>query len=77
MFRFLCALIGVALMSGCGFTVPNGKFACVGPSDCPSGYFCWNSDGRCYDTKEPEVVCQPSSCDEVVAQFASLGVEVE
>ena len=36
-----------------------------------------NSDGLCYDTKEPDTVCEPASCEEVIAQFAALGVTVE
>lgn len=67
----------VSLLCGCGFSLPNGVFSCVGPSDCPTGYFCWNSDSRCYDAREPEVVCQPDACEDVVADFAALGATVE
>lgn len=65
------------LVAACGVKIPNGIFACVSATDCPTGYFCWNSDGRCYDADEPELVCQPSSCEQVINQFASLGVAVE
>jgi hypothetical protein len=75
--RTLILLLGLGTAGGCDLNIPNGVFSCVAPSDCPSGYFCWNSDGLCYDTKEPEPVCDPASCEEVVAQFAALGVTVE
>ena len=71
---FLCV---VTVASGCGFTVPNGVFSCLSPSDCPTGYYCWNSDSRCYDAEEPEVTCLPDTCADVVESFASLGVAVE
>ena len=44
----------VILVGGCDVAIKNGLFACGQPSDCPSGYYCWGSDNRCYDTKEPE-----------------------
>jgi hypothetical protein len=77
MTRFVCVAIGMAVFGGCSLNIPNGVYACVSETDCPSGYFCWNSDSRCYDTKEPEATCEPSSCEEVIAQFASVGVDVE
>ena len=77
MTRFLYLALGVTLLGGCSFSIPNGVFSCVAESDCPTGHYCWNSDGRCYDTKEPEVVCEPASCDEVIAEFGSVGVQVE
>jgi hypothetical protein len=71
-------LLTLALcISGCGLSIPNGVFSCVGASDCPSGYFCWNSDGRCYDAAEPRTLCQPASCEGVIAQFASVDVSIE
>ena len=73
----MCLAIGLTLLAGCSLNIPNGRYACLSETDCPNGYFCWNSDSRCYDTKEPESTCAPSSCDEVIAQFASVGVNVE
>lgn len=73
----LWTLLLVSALGGCGFSLPNGVFSCVGPSDCPSGYFCWNSDSRCYDAAEPEVVCQPDTCEDVIANFGALGATVE
>lgn len=77
MTRLTYLATAAVLLSGCGISVPNGVYSCVGPPDCPQGFYCWNSDGRCYDTKEPEVVCEPATCDEVITQFATLGVDVE
>jgi|GEM_PF-2024252 len=68
-------LVCLVCLGACELSVPNGLFGCGQPSDCPSGYFCWNSDSRCYDTKEPE--CVPKTCDQVVAEFASLGITIE
>lgn len=73
-FRF-SLLVGFLLLGGCNLSIPNGLFGCGQPTDCPSGYFCWSSDSRCYDTKEPE--CDPRSCEEVIADFASLGIAIE
>jgi hypothetical protein len=75
--RLWFSALSLALLGGCSFQPPNGVFACVAETDCPSGYFCWNSDGRCYDAKEPELRCEPSSCADVVSEFASIGVSVE
>ena len=72
--RFALILSLVAL-GGCGLAVPNGLFGCGQPTDCPSGYFCWNSDSRCYDSKEPD--CTPKSCEQVLTEFASLGIAIE
>jgi hypothetical protein len=77
MTRLIVLASGLSLIAGCGFSIPNGVFSCVGAPDCPTGYFCWNSDGRCYDSKEPEVICQPDTCEEVIAQFAAVEVAVE
>lgn len=71
----LVLILGFVAIGGCGISVPNGLFGCGQPSDCPSGYFCWSSDSRCYDTKEPE--CVPKTCDEVIDDFASLGIPIE
>ena len=71
---YLLVLLPVA---GCSFNIPNGVFACVNAPDCPGGYFCWDSDGRCYDTEEPKAVCTPSTCEEAISQFAAVGVEIE
>lgn len=76
--RLRILLLAITLgLAGCGLSIPNGVFSCVSPSDCPTGHFCWNSDGRCYDAKEPELICQPSSCDDVISQFGTLGVDIE
>jgi len=72
--RFVLTLSLMALC-GCDITVPNGLFGCGQPTDCPSGYFCWSSDSRCYDSKEPE--CAPKTCDQVIGDFASLGIPIE
>lgn len=61
--------------AGCDVSFKNGLFACGQPSDCPSGYFCWSSDSRCYDSKEPE--CEPKSCEQVIAEFQSVGITIE
>ena len=74
--RIRCALILAFLaLGGCDLAVPNGLFGCGQPTDCPSGYFCWNNDSRCYDAKEPE--CAPRTCEQVMADFASLGIAIE
>ena len=65
----------VVFVGGCDVAIKNGLFACGQPSDCPSGYHCWSADNRCYDTKEPE--CEPRSCDQVISEFASLGITIE
>ena len=70
----LLALVAPWLVA-CDVAIPNGLFGCGQPSDCPSGYFCWNRDSRCYDTAEPS--CQPKSCDQVVEEFESLGITIE
>ena len=76
--RRLVLVFGSALvLSGCGLSVPNGVFSCLASRDCPSGYVCWSSDGRCYDTEEPKLSCVPDTCEQVISQFAELGVEVE
>ena len=72
--RFTLVLALVAL-GGCDIVVPNGLFGCGQPTDCPSGYFCWNSDSRCYDSKEPE--CAAKTCEQVIGDFASLGIPIE
>lgn len=72
--RLILMLVLTALC-GCDLAVPNGLFGCGQPTDCPSGYFCWSSDSRCYDSKEPE--CAPRTCDEVISDFASLGIAIE
>jgi len=74
--RTLVFALGTLLASGCSLDIPNGVFSCVSGGDCPEGYFCWNNDSRCYDAEEPELQCQPGTCQSVIAQFASLGVEV-
>ena len=71
----LALILGLAVLGGCDLAVPNGLFGCGQPSDCPSGYFCWNSDSRCYDSKEPE--CAPKTCDQIMSDFASLGINIE
>ena len=68
-------LIALVLLGGCDVAIKNGLFACGQPSDCPSGYFCWSSDNRCYDSKEPD--CEPKSCERVIADFASVGITIE
>ncbi len=68
-------LIAVSAVAGCNISVPNGLFSCGQPSDCPVGFFCWSSDSRCYDAKEPS--CEPKTCDEVIAEFGELGILVE
>ncbi|HSN81377.1 MAG TPA: hypothetical protein VLS88_02260 [Polyangiales bacterium] len=71
----LSLLFVVMGLAGCEVAIPNGLFACGQPSDCPTGYFCWSSDSRCYDTKEPP--CQPKTCEEVIAELTATGFEVE
>lgn len=68
-------ILGLLALGGCDLNIPNGLFGCGQPSDCPSGYFCWGSDSRCYDAKEP--ACVPKTCDEVISDFASLGIPIE
>ena len=68
-------ILGFVVLGGCDLAVPNGLFGCGQPTDCPSGYFCWNSDSRCYDSKEPP--CVPKTCDQVIGDFASLGIPIE
>ncbi|MDH4281775.1 MAG: hypothetical protein OEV36_03915 [Myxococcales bacterium] len=72
--RFVLTLAFVVL-GGCEIAIPNGLFGCGQPSDCPSGYFCWSSDSRCYDAKEPD--CVPKTCEQVISEFASLGIVIE
>lgn len=66
-----------ALLCSCNVSIPNGVFSCVSVNDCPDGYYCWNSDGLCYDADEPQLSCNPATCEQVISQFASLGVAVE
>lgn len=74
--RTRVALFGaVLLLGGCDLAIKNGLFACGQTSDCPSGYHCWSSDSRCYDSKEPE--CEPKSCEQVIGEFATLGIDIE
>ncbi len=68
-------ILGLLVLGGCDLAVPNGLFGCGQPGDCPTGYFCWGSDSRCYDSKEPE--CAPKTCDQVISDFASLGIPIE
>ena len=68
-------ILGLVVLGGCDLAVPNGLFGCGQPTDCPSGYFCWNSDSRCYDSNEP--ACVPKTCDQVIGDFASLGIPIE
>lgn len=68
-------LLALAILAGCNVSIPNGLFACGQPSDCPSDFFCWNSDSRCYDAKEPG--CEPKTCDVVIAEFGALGISIE
>ncbi len=68
-------LLGLVVLGGCNLSIPNGLFGCGQPTDCPTGYFCWGSDSRCYDSKEPE--CAPRTCAQVIADFASLGIPIE
>ncbi|MGB5812534.1 MAG: hypothetical protein WBG86_18510 [Polyangiales bacterium] len=69
--------LGVFLLAlpACNVSIPNGLFGCGQPDDCPNGYFCWSSDNRCYDAEEPG--CTPKSCDQIIGEFASLGIPVE
>jgi len=71
----LVLLLAIIAVAGCDVAIKNGLFACGQASDCPSGYHCWASDNRCYDTKEPQ--CEPKTCEEVIADFASLGIPIE
>jgi hypothetical protein len=68
-------ILGIVVLGGCNLSIPNGLFGCGQPSDCPSEYFCWSSDSRCYDSKEPE--CVPKTCEQVIGEFASLGIAIE
>lgn len=63
------------VFAGCDVAIPNGLFGCGQQSDCPSGYHCWASDSRCYDASEP--TCQPRTCEQVIGDFASLGIPIE
>lgn len=67
--------VWLAGLAGCDVSVPNGLFACGQASDCPADYFCWSSDSRCYDTKEPP--CEPKSCEQLLSEFAGLGITIE
>ena len=71
----LLLVVSLLALGGCDIAIKNGLFACGQPSDCPSGYFCWGSDNRCYDSKEPD--CDPKSCEQVMADFASVGIMIE
>ena len=71
----LAFVLGVLVLGGCDVAVPNGLFGCGQPTDSPSGYFCWDSDSRCYDSKEPG--CVPKTCEQVMSDFASLGIVIE
>ncbi|KPK53521.1 MAG: hypothetical protein AMJ63_06215 [Myxococcales bacterium SG8_38_1] len=68
-------LVSLVALTGCDVAIKNGLFACGQPSDCPSGYFCWSSDNRCYDSKEPQ--CEAKSCEQVIAEFGALGIPIE
>ncbi len=68
-------LLVLGVLAGCDVSIPNGLFACGQPSDCPGGYFCWSSDSRCYDSKEP--ACEPKTCEEVISEFGDLGISIE
>ncbi|MEM7434436.1 MAG: hypothetical protein AAF436_04725 [Myxococcota bacterium] len=70
----IAGVIAIAA-SGCDVVIPNGLFGCGQASDCPQGYHCWSSDSRCYDAVEPG--CTPKSCDQVIGEFASLGIPIE
>ena len=69
------SMFSLLILSGCNVSIPNGLFSCGQSSDCPEDFFCWSSDSRCYDAKEPG--CQPKSCDTIIAEFAEAGIEVE
>ena len=71
----LALLLSLVALIGCDVSLKNGLFACGQPSDCPSGYFCWSSDSRCYDSKEPQ--CEPKSCEQVITEFGALGITIE
>lgn len=71
----LASVLMVIAFAGCDVDVPNGLFACGQPADCPADYFCWSSDSRCYDSKEPP--CEPRACEEVISEFAALGISIE
>ncbi len=74
--KHLVALsLGLILLGGCNVAIPNGLFGCGQQSDCPSEYFCWSSDSRCYDAQEPG--CVPKSCDQVMGEFAALGIPID
>lgn len=72
---WLASGFAMALLGACNVSIPNGLFACGQPSDCPTGFFCWNIDSRCYDAKEPG--CPPKACETIIAEFAAVGIEVE
>lgn len=72
---FVVAAILACPVSACDVVIPNGLFGCGQQSDCPSGYHCWASDSRCYDAAEP--ACAPRSCDQIIGDFASLGIPIE
>lgn len=73
--RLVVVWLGVVALAGCNVVIPNGLFGCGQASDCPNGYFCWSSDNRCYDAAEP--ACVPKSCEQVISEFASLGIPIE
>ena len=72
---YFVLVLAVVTLAGCDVTIPNGLFACGQPSDCPASYFCWSSDSRCYDSKEPP--CEPKTCEEIISEFADLGISIE
>jgi hypothetical protein len=73
--RTIIVFVALLGLEGCELLLKNGVFACGQPSDCPTGYFCWSSDNRCYDSEEPS--CEPKSCEQVVAEFESIGITIE
>jgi hypothetical protein len=71
----LALIVSMTTLAACDVSIPNGLFACGQLSDCPADYFCWSSDSRCYDTKEP--ACEPKTCEQVISEFAGLGISIE
>ena len=73
--RTIPVLVLLVALGGCDLVLKNGVFACGQPSDCPAEHFCWSSDNRCHDAEEPR--CTPKSCEEIIAEFESIGITIE
>jgi hypothetical protein len=71
----LCAACIVVTLGGCELAITNGLLACGQPADCPTGFSCWNRDGRCYNSEEPP--CEAKSCEQLFSEFETVGILIE